>query len=178
MICPVLPWPHPKLSEQSGIVTHFDVHIEKLCMDLCDTAHAAGAASMSAIQIGAAAKIIYITKLVAGQPLMLVNPVYEERGALLQHHKESCASLPGVTIDMQRSATIQIAAQNSRGDRFAFKCDGPLAQAIQHEMAHLEGKTIVDQARPGKRWFYRDLMRKYGGARGYMLDYRGQSAIV
>lgn len=170
--CPVLPWPHPKLLMPSGKVSVFDEHIRKLCQDLRDTAEAANAPMLSAPQIGALAQVIYFAPTLAGQPLVLVNPVVEDKSPITQHHKESCASLPGIIIDMQRAASIAIAAQNARGDAFAFRAEGVFAQAIQHELQHLEGKTLIEGAKRAKRWFYRDRMKKYGGADGGMLDYR------
>jgi peptide deformylase len=171
-VCPVLPWPHPLLLKPSGEVQNFDAHIERLCRDLHDTAVAAEAPMMSAVQIGAAARVIYISNQIAGQPLMLINPVVEQKSALLQHHQEACASLPGIVIDIWRSASITIAAKNIRGDAFAFNAEGTLAQAIQHELNHLDGKTMIECAKKAKRWFYRERMAKYGGASGGVLDYR------
>lgn len=171
-VCPVLPWPHPMLAMPSGKVEKFDAHIAKICRDLFDTAQAAGAPMMSAVQIGARAQIVYIGKELAGQQLILVNPVIEDKSLITQHHKESCASTPGIVIDMQRAASVTVAAKNERGDEFAFKADGMFAQAIQHEMNHLEGKTIIDCSKRSKRWFYRERLAKYGGAKGHVLDYR------
>jgi peptide deformylase len=171
-VCPVLPWPHPLLAQPSGKVEKFDAHIEQICRDLYDTAQAAEAPMMSAVQIGARAQIVYISKQICGQPLMLINPVVESKSVITQHHKEACASTPGVIIDMQRAASIVVSAKNKRGDEFTVRADGLFAQALQHELNHLEGKTIIDCAKRAKRWFYKERMAKYGGAKGHVLDYR------
>jgi len=179
MIRPVLPWPHPLLGQKVPECTTFGEPLKEVARDLFDTVAAAGGVMGSAPQIMAKARLIYIARQVAGEPLFIANPVMLEHGELLQHQQESCMSCPGITIDIQRYASVVVAGRNTNGDEITVRANGTLAQALQHELNHLDGKTIIECAKRAKLWWYREKMKKYGGHRGNLLDYReGGTALA
>ena len=172
---PILPWPHKLLSERSAPIPDFGDHaqnlLKALCQDMFDTVAAADGRGLSAIQIGAKWRVIYIAKQIAGEPLYMVNPVIASHGEILQHMPEGCMSTPTIDVDIQRWASIRVRAQKINGDEFTIPAYGVLAQAIQHELNHLEGKTVIECANRSKRWFYRDKLKRFGGASGKLIDY-------
>jgi peptide deformylase len=165
------------LGQRAPECNAFGESLKEIARDLFDTVAAAAGVMASAPQIAERARLIYIAKQVAGEALFVANPVMIEHGALLQHHKESCMSCPGITIDIQRYASIVVVGRNTSGGEITVRADGALAQAIQHELNHLEGKTIIECAKRAKRWFYREKMRKYGGHKGNVLEY-GNAPLV
>jgi peptide deformylase len=180
-IRPVLPWPHKLLAEKSQDIPTFDDHaqrlLKELCQDMADTVEAAGGRGLSAIQIGARWRVVYVSKLVAGEPLFLVNPVMLSHGELQQHLVEGCMSVPTVEVDIWRWASVRVEACTVRGDVFQVPAGGLLAHALQHELNHLDGKTIVECSHRSKRWFYKEKLKPFGGARGMLLDYGGTASV-
>lgn len=176
---PVIPWPHPLLGQRVPECTVFGEPLKQVARDLFDTVEAAGGVMASAPQILARARLIYVSNQVAGEALFIANPVMVSHGEGLQHQKESCMSCPGITIDIQRYASVVVAGRNLDGDEMTVRADGDLAQAIQHELNHLDGKTIIECGKRTKLWFYREKMRKFRGDRGGLLDYRdGGSGLL
>lgn len=178
---PILPYPHPLLRQRSQEIPAFDAHAKKLLehlqLHLRKTLRACGGPALSAVQIGAPWRVILVTAKLAGNELLLVNPVLEAHGSLFQHHVESCASTPGINVDIQRWAMVDIVARDIRGDHFRVQADSVLAQVLQHELNHLDGKPIVECAKLGKRRFLTEKLEPLGGARGALLDYDAHSHL-
>ncbi len=80
-------------------------------------------------------------------------------------------STPTIDVDIQRWASVRVRAQSLNGDEFTVPAAGVLAQALQHELNHLDGKTIIECANRSKLWFYKEKMKPFGGARGMVIDY-------
>jgi peptide deformylase len=116
-------------------------------------------------------RVIYIAPKVCGTHLFLVNPMVVHHGAIFQHMMETCPSVPGVELDIQRWAMVTVAARKPDGDSIMIPFSGIEAQAVQHEMQHLRGECIIDSALSGKRLFLKEKVAKYGGKYGSVLRY-------
>lgn len=177
MIRPVLAYPHPLLSTESWKVPDFGgdrakAMLASLAQDMHDTVQVAGGKSISGIQLGARWQAIYVCKELAGEPLVMFNPQLLGHGELLQHMREGCLSVPTIDIDVQRFASVRVWGQHVDGSAFEVDAVGVFAQALQHELAHLRGHTIIECCAPPKRSFLRKrLQRQFGGADGKMIDY-------
>jgi peptide deformylase len=175
-IRPVLPYPHALLKQTSNPIPVLDAHAERLLTalmrDMADTVEAAGGMGLSAVQIGAPWRVIYVAKPIAGEPLFIVNPVMVGHSELFQHYREGCMSCPEVEVDIQRWASVRVIGRRANGDDVTVQASGLLAQALQHEINHLDGRCIIDCAQSGKRRFLTDqVKRKFRGHQGKLLDY-------
>lgn len=176
MILPLLPWPADALLKHSDPVREFDAHLKELCGHLADTANGiakGGHVSLSAIQIGARVRVFYVSAALmgTGEGAIFVNPVMLSHGTMLQVIKEQCLSLPGVEIAVQRYSSVRVEARKVNGDVFVVPAAGTLAQALQHELNHLDGKTIAECCNRVKRKFLMDQQRRFGAHRGDLLNY-------
>lgn len=106
-------------------------------------AHGFGRA-ISAIQIGAAVRIIFIH--VDGVRYELINPELTWRSTELFELWDDCFSFPDLMVRLQRHRSVRLAHENRDGSPGEIEAAGALAELIQHEMDHLDGVLAVDRA--------------------------------
>ena len=63
--------------------------------------------------------------------------------------EEGCLSFPNQFAKIIRPAEVTIEALNEEGKKIKLKGTGLLAQAISHELDHLDGILFVDKIIPG-----------------------------
>ena len=78
-------------------------------------------------------------------PLVLFNPRIVRRSAPEEKHDEGCLSFPGIHTGVQRSAELDVAFTDLKGNPQTLLCRGLLARAVQHEIDHLNGVLLVDR---------------------------------
>ncbi|KKK81549.1 hypothetical protein LCGC14_2812350 [marine sediment metagenome] len=93
---------------------------------------------LTAIQIGIARRvaIIRMPKL----KLDLINPVITEKFDRFMFQAEKCLSIPGLAINTARYMDVTL--QNGNGKIYSFT--GLEAVVVQHELSHMNGRTIMD----------------------------------
>jgi len=79
------------------------------------------------------------------QKLVFINPEIKKISNKKNIMEEGCLSIPGVYMEVERPARIEIAALDRYGKKIKLKADGMLARIIQHEIDHLEGVLFVDK---------------------------------
>jgi peptide deformylase len=101
---------------------------------LCDTLNGIG---LAAPQISREEKIAVIVW--QGEELVLRNPrIALKRGPILKDF-EGCLSLPDTVVDVPRYETIRVECDGAFYGQFS----GWLARVIQHEIDHLNDRTIL-----------------------------------
>jgi peptide deformylase len=144
-------WPDPVLKRKCDPVEKVDDSIKQLLLDMEQTMLAARGAGLAAPQVGYALRLVTI--LVQNQEakpdgvpfevLKLVNPVIVERKGM-QIMREGCLSLPGYFEDVKRATWVKVEALDENGQKVEVAGDGKLAQALQHELEHLDGIVFAD----------------------------------
>jgi peptide deformylase len=116
---------------------------EALIRDLEETCALPGRAGVAANQIGVALRAFaYSAEGVTGY---LINPeLLELRGEPIAV-AEGCLSLPGLWFDTPRYPVALVRGQLLDGNIVEMACEGLLAQVMQHECDHLEGKLFIDR---------------------------------
>jgi peptide deformylase len=154
MILEVRKWPDPILRQKAETVLTFDKSLEDLASNIFDTLKATHAIGLAANQVGDARKLVVVcVPYVAGdnlsdyhgQKLVLVNPkIVESEGSVLS--TEGCISLPEVQDTIRRFKTITVRYQDLSGQFKELAAEGLMAQCLQHEIDHLNGKTLIEKA--------------------------------
>ena len=72
---------------------------------------------------------------------VLINPILVY-GKKLRTVSEMCISIPGREFALQRYALVKVRGVTLEGGEVSFKVHGIVAQAIQHELSHLDGVLI------------------------------------
>lgn len=146
----LITYPNPILFRTTHDITKYDASLTQLIIDMFEVMADNRGIGLAAPQVGELKSVIvYRHKDIEGY---LINPVYlevEDEGE--QFQPEGCLSLPNVQIRVSRMFNIRIGYNDTDGTEKEMEASGPLAQIIQHEMDHLEGKTILDHLSAVKR---------------------------
>lgn len=125
------------LSKKAEVATKEDAQVVQ---DLLDTlkANEAGCVGMAANMIGVNKSIIAVNMGFVN--VAMINPVIVKRGKTYET-EEGCLSLVGVR-KTKRYQEIEVEYFDVNWNRQKAKHTGWIAQIIQHECDHLEGKII------------------------------------
>ncbi len=134
--------PDPVLRQRAKRVTRIDGSVQKLIDDMIDTMRAATGVGLAAPQIGVSLRIAVI-ELPGEEVITLINPEIIKRiGERVV--EEGCLSVPGYRGEIKRSAVVKVKAQDREGKEFRLKGEELLAQALEHELDHLNGVVYID----------------------------------
>ena len=113
---------------------------------------AAHGVGLAAPQVGQLIRVLVI-HIPEEEPLALINPGVV-KGAGERLVEEGCLSIPGWRGEVKRSVTVTVKALNREGKQVRIKAtDDLLAQALEHEIDHLDGVLYVDRlSSPDKLW--------------------------
>lgn len=100
---------------------------------------------LTANQIGVNKRVGFIRY--AGKEYRLLNTRIVETGPMTVIYDEGCLSLPGKTINTERYHTITIEDEILGRMQLTMAKDGLLPVIFQHEVDHMNGKTIFDRKR-------------------------------
>jgi len=135
--------PDPVLKRRAKKVSIIDGSVKKLIRDLLETMHAEpGRVGLAAPQIGVSLRVI-VVGLPDEEDLVLVNPeIVRRRGERLLD--EGCLSVPGYFGQIRRSESVTVKGRDQNGKEVRIRAEGLLAQALEHEIDHLNGTLYVD----------------------------------
>jgi len=132
----------PVLREKAKRVTNIDSSVQRLIDDMIDSMRAASGLGLAAPQIGVSLRIAVI-EMPDEDAITLINPeIIKRQGERLVG--EACLSVPGYHGEVKRSVEVKIKAQDRRGKSIRLKADDLLAQALEHEIDHLNGILYID----------------------------------
>lgn len=134
-----------KTSREVGVI---DEKIHQLFEDMVETMHKYNGLGLAAVQVGILKRMIVID-LYDGSPILkLVNPVIvKQKGE--QEVEEGCLSFPNKFAKVVRPKEVEVEALNEKGEKVRIKGKDLLAQALCHEIDHLNGHTFVEIMIPG-----------------------------
>jgi peptide deformylase len=150
------------VSEPVGEITE---SVKALINDLEETTAIPGRAGVAANQIGVNLRAFSFH--VEGKVGHLINPEIIELGGELEVLDEGCLSLPEIWGKTPRHTKVRVRGLNASGEEVEIEAEGLLAQVMQHEIDHLDGKVYLDRLEPDARkltmaalrqtsWFMRD----------------------
>jgi peptide deformylase len=152
--------PDPVLRQKAKKVTKIDASIKRLIDDMIDTMRAASGAGLAAPQIGISLRIAVI-ELPEEEVITLINPqVIKRIGERIL--EEGCLSVPGYRGEIKRSVTVKVKAQDRQGKEFRLKGEELLAQALEHEIDHLNGVLYIDHLEGSEKLFKIEAVPEQG----------------
>ena len=141
-ILPIRVVPDPILRQKSKRVRHIDRSIHKLIDNMLETMHSASGVGLAASQVGVSLRIVVIG-IPEQEEIVLVNPqIVRKSGERLVN--EGCLSIPGYIGQVKRAVSVTIKGQDRNGKEIRIKADELLAQALEHEIDHLNGILYMD----------------------------------
>lgn len=158
-ILPVFTAPDPILKKKCHPVEVVDDNIRSMMDDMLETMYLNDGVGLAANQVGILHRIIVfdlqgdddIKRPEGFYPLFMVNPEIISSSEEMVEAKEACISVPGQQVSVSRHASVKVRYVDYANDTKEIETGGWFARAIQHEMDHLDGKTLVDYLSSVKR---------------------------
>ena len=136
------------LKKKSRDVEVIDDKLQILIDDMIETMHKYNGVGLAAVQVGILKRVITIDLYDDKGPIVLINPVIlKTKGE--QEVDEGCLSFPNQFAKVVRPAEVTAEYTDRDGKRMRVKAKELLAQAICHEVDHLNGEVFVDKIVPG-----------------------------
>lgn len=135
--------PNSVLRQRAKRVREIDGSIQKLVDDLLETMRHASGVGLAAPQVGVPLRVAVIQLSEEDEPLVLVNPQVVKRSGE-REVEEGCLSIPGYRGEIKRSVSITVKGRDRKGREVRVKATDLLAQALEHEIDHLNGVLYVD----------------------------------
>ncbi len=137
------------LKKVSREVEVIDEKIQTLIDDMLETMHKFNGVGLAAVQVGILKRVVVIhIDYEKEEPLILINPeIIKQKGA--QTVEEGCLSFPNKFAKIVRPEEVTIEALDRNGEKIKLTGKGLLAQAISHEIDHLNGEVFIDKILPG-----------------------------
>ena len=136
------------LKKKSREVEKIDEKLQILIDDMIDTMHEYNGVGLAAVQVGILKRLLVIDLYDDKGPIAMINPVIiKEKGE--QEVEEGCLSFPNQFAKIIRPAEVIVEYTNREGKRIKLKAKELLAQAVSHEVDHLNGEVFIDKIIPG-----------------------------
>ena len=135
--------PDPILRKQAKKVAKVTPQLKKLVKNMVETMHDQHGVGLAANQVGSLQKVAVIQTPDMEEPMVLINPeIMKAEGE--RQVTEGCLSIPGYRGLVKRSENVRAKAMGLDGKIFRVKADELLAQALEHEIDHLNGILYFD----------------------------------
>ncbi len=139
----------PVLRTASDPIPEITDSIRTLILDLERATDLPGRAGVAAPQIGVNLRAFsYKVDGVIGH---LINPVLVETFGEPELVDEGCLSLPEIWSKTPRYPKVKVSGTTVEGEQVNIEAEGLLAQVLQHEIDHLDGKVYLDRLDPQAR---------------------------
>ena len=147
------------LYKESKEVEIFDDHLKQMVEDMFETMYKYNGVGLAAPQIGILKRVLVIDTGEEGEKLEMINPIITklEKEVILS---EGCLSFPNVFGNVKRYNYTEAEYMTKDGEKKTIKAEGLLAQAIQHEIDHLNGILFIDQVIDGKFYTFDEKGKK------------------
>ena len=136
----------PVLRSPADPITTVDDRVRMLVTDLLDTVQVPGRAGVAAPQIGVGLQAFSYN--IDGDIGYLLNPEIVEVSGEPEYIGEGCLSVPGLWHDALRYPHAAARGIDLDGREVVVEGEGLMAQALQHETDHLDGKLYLSRLTP------------------------------
>ena len=145
--------PDPLLNQVSEPCDPKDRSLKKLAKQMEKAMYATAGVGIAAPQVGVLKRLIVIDVSPddVRDPLVLVNPEIMELRGEPETEEEGCLSCPGIAVPIERQPWARVRYFDLDGEEWEIEGDGLLGRCLQHEIDHLNGKTLFESASPRER---------------------------
>ena len=161
-------WPSKILSRVADKASTEEIKL--ISEDLIDTLKIVAGAGLAAPQIGISKRVLVIdtARFECENPdkdisnnnyWIIANPTITNLNGEFRW-KEACLSVPIISCMVTRSETLTLNYQDINGEDKILNVVPPLSFAVQHEVDHLDGKTILDVVGRSASNLYKRKIRK------------------
>lgn len=165
----IIRYPNPVLTTPAGAVADLSA-LPAIFSEMEETLRASGGIGLAAPQVGLPMRVLIVDRGLieskdSQQPrhdyIRMANPVIVDRSEETAVESEGCLSFPNLKVMVERPIAIVARYEAEDGVSETIAASGLLARCIQHEIDHVDGKTMIDRLDPR-------------GKAEAMMSYRGQ----
>ncbi len=136
------------LKKKSREVEEITEKIQTLIDDMIETMHKYNGVGLAAVQVGVLKRVIVIDLYDDNGPIAMINPVITKTKGE-QEVEEGCLSFPNEFAKVVRPAEVWAEYTDREGKKVKVKAKELFAQAIAHEVDHLNGEVFKEKMIPG-----------------------------
>ena len=134
--------PNPVLRQKAKRVPRIDSSIQRLIDDMIETMKKEGGVGLAAPQVGVSLQVA-VLQMPKEEPFAIINPKVVKRSGE-REVVEGCLSVPGYQGEIRRSVSVTVKGLDRKGKAIRIKATGLMAQALEHEIDHLNGVLYID----------------------------------
>jgi peptide deformylase len=97
---------------------------------------------LAAPQVGVSLRVV-VLQMPGEEPVAVINPEIVKRAGE-REVTEGCLSIPGYAGEIKRSVSVTVKGRDRQGKTIRIKATGLMAQALEHELDHLNGILYID----------------------------------
>ena len=135
--------PDPLLRRKSRKIREIDDAIRELARDMIATLHDAHGFGLAAPQVGQLKRLVVLQLPDEEDARVLINPEITRRDGE-REVEEGCLSVPGYLGTIMRAERVKARAVNEWGAKLRLTAEQIFAQALEHEVDHLDGILYLD----------------------------------
>lgn len=147
--------PDPLLSEVCEPCSVGDKSLQRLAKQMAHLMYKNNGCGIAAPQVGITKRLVVIDVDYEGpgteDPIVLVNPEIIELKGDPETAGEGCLSCPGITVPVSRQPWARVRYYDLEGELWEIEGDGLLGRCLQHEIDHLNGRTLFESCDPMTR---------------------------
>lgn len=133
------------LREPAKKIRRVDDSIRRLVDDMIESMIAAQGVGLAAPQIGVGLRVV-VLGMPDEEPFAIINPEVVKSSGSRRLDGEGCLSVPGYRGSITRSQKVTVKGLDIEGRERRWKAeDNLLAQALEHEVDHVNGLLYVDR---------------------------------
>ena len=136
------------LKKRAKEIDKIDDRIKILAEDMLDTMHKYDGVGLAGPQVGILKRIIVIDLYEENTQYILINPVIKKSKGE-QIVEEGCLSFPNQFGKVKRPKVVIVEALDINGKKVRIEGKDLLAQALCHEVDHLNGEVFIDKVEEG-----------------------------
>ena len=126
-------------------VVKFDDRLHTLLDDMAETLAKAEGVGLAAPQVGILRRLVIIDIYDGNGVRELINPEIIETSEETQRVQEGCLSCPGEWGYTIRPKKVRFKAQDRYGKWYEMEAEDLFAQAVCHELDHLDGILFLEK---------------------------------
>ena len=144
--------PDPILEQQAKKLGKARLNIKRFTDDMIETMRSEQGVGLAANQVGSLQKVAVIQLPEWEEAMVLINPeIVSQEGE--REVEEGCLSIPGYRGTVKRSVSVRARAVGLDGKVIRVEADDLFAQALEHEIDHLNGILYVTKlVSPDSLW--------------------------
>lgn len=146
--------PDPMLRQVCEPCRVEDKSIKKLAKQMAKAMYKNNGCGLAAPQVGVLKRVVVVdcvTESDEKNPIYMINPELVELQGDPIVMGEGCLSCPGITVEIARPPFAKVRFLDLDGEEWTIEGDGLLGRCLQHELDHLDGKTMFEVCDPMTR---------------------------